>query len=345
MQAFGDVFSSVMEEFKDFVGHGFWLTVFFPIFVFVAASLALYLEITQGLGTSLAQWEKLSVLTQTLSVLMAIVILLAIAFGVYNLQYALTRLFEGYGWESLPILNLIRNRRIELYKRRWDYLKALTESVSEIAAKSRISAEQLAYYPPPTHLELMMPTRLGNILRAAEIYPYDRYGIDATVLWPRLSATLDANVISGVEVKRGAMNFMLLLTVLAALFTLVWCPVLALTTNRWDLFLLCAVGLPIAWVCYRNAAESAIAYGEQVKTTFDLHRLNLIKALGRPIPSSATDERKEWLRLTRFFYRNVPLPPLPVAPAQPKNWDRVGDALADYLEKLEINKRDKGTQP
>jgi hypothetical protein len=31
-----------------------------------------------------------------------------------------------------------------------------------------------------------LPTRIGNILRAAETWPADKYGLDAVVVWPRL---------------------------------------------------------------------------------------------------------------------------------------------------------------
>jgi hypothetical protein len=156
----------------------------------------------------------------------------------------------------------------------------------------------------------MMPTRLGNILRAAEIYPYERYGIDAVVIWPRLRPLLKPEVMALLEDRKTTLTFMLSMSLLSALFSLIWCPMLAFS-NRWDLFLLCALGWPLAWMCYQNALQSALVYSEQLRATFDLYRHDLLKALNRPVPSTLEEERKEWLRLTRFFQRNLPLPPAP----------------------------------
>lgn len=38
----------------------------------------------------------------------------------------------------------------------------------------------------PQQPERSMPSQLGDILRAAEDYPRERYGLDPIVLWPRL---------------------------------------------------------------------------------------------------------------------------------------------------------------
>jgi len=176
----------------------------------------------------------------------------------------------------------------------------------------------LVFYPPPNHVDKMMPTRLGNILRAVEIYPYERYGIDAAVIWPRLRPLLKPEVMALLEDRKTTLAFMLSMSLLSALFSLIWCPVLAFS-NRWDLFLLCALGWPLAWMCYQNALQSALAYSEQLRATFDLYRHNLLKALNRPVPTTLEEERKEWLRLTRFFQRNLPLLPAPPVTAHPQD--------------------------
>jgi len=327
------MFSTVLQELKGYFGRDFMLSAFFPLLIFTGASLALFLEITQGLGTVLALWEKLSALAQVVALLSGLVIVAFLAYLIDNFQYSIMRLFEGY-WSHIPLLSLLRNLRVELYKNRWEHLNALAQSAGTLTEANEIIAEQLAFYPPPNHLDKMMPTQIGNILRAAELHAYDRYGIDSTIIWSRLRPLLKSEAIAPLEDKKTTLELMLLMSLLGILFVIIWCPVLAIFTNRWDLFLLCALGLPLAWICYQNAVQSALAYGEQVKATFDLYRNDLLKALNHPIPSDTETERKEWLRLSRFFYRNLPIPPSPPTQAKPNGWNRIANALADYLEKL-----------
>lgn len=338
------MFSTVLTELKSYFGRDFLLGVFFPVLMFVGLSLALLFEITSGLSSSITAWEKLSLQTQGLLVLSLLVASTLASYLIYNFQYVVTRFFEGY-WSRVPLLGRWRNKRVLFHQQRWDYLNALSQSADTLTETEEIIAEQLAYYPPPNHLDKMMATRLGNILRASEIYAYDRYGIDSAIIWTRLRPLLKTEDVTALEEKKTARDFMLLIAVLAASFTIVWIPVLALFTNRSDLFLLSAVGWPLAWLAYQNALQSALAYGEQIKAIFDLHRHDLLKALNRPDPADSDAERKEWLRLSRFFYRNVPLPKPPSAPEKPKGWERVANALADYLEKINQSKgRDEGEQ-
>jgi hypothetical protein len=333
------MFSTVLQELKGYFGRGFLLAVFFPVLLFESASLALFFESTQGLKATLAAWEAFSLQTQALLLVGGLAIAVILAYFLRNLQYSITRLFEGY-WSQIPVLRSLRNARVDLHRRRWDYLDALAQSAGTLTLANEIIAEQLAYYPPPNHLDKVMPTRVGNVMRAAEIYAYDRYGIDPAIIWSRLRPLLASEALAALEDKRITLSFMLLVSLLSAAFTLIWCPVLAFFTNRWGLFLLCALGWPLAWVSYQNAVQSARAYGEQVKATFDLYRHDLLKALDRPVPAGAGAERREWLRLSRFFYRNVPIPASPAAPEQPRGWDRVANALADYIER--INSQEPG---
>ena len=327
------MFSTLLQELKGYFGRDFLLVAFFPVLLFAGLSLALYLEVTRGLGAALAGWENLPALPQAAGITGAVVVVVVAAYLLYNGQYVIIRLFEGY-WPRVRLFLWLRNRRASLHRKRWEYLDQLAKQASTATETIEIQAEQLAFYPPPNHLDKMMPTRLGNILRAAEIYPYERYGLDAAVIWPRLRPLLQPETMALLEDRKTTLTFMLSMCLLSAAFSLLWCPVLALTTDRWDLFLLCALGWPLAWLCYQNAVQSAVAYGEQLRAVFDLHRHDLLKALNRPIPTDADAERKEWLRLSRFFYRNLPLPaPPPAPPSPPRGWERVAEALADYLEK------------
>jgi hypothetical protein len=176
-----------------------------------------------------------------------------------------------------------------------------------------------------------MPTLIGNILRASEIHAYDRYRIDSSIIWTRLRPLLPAEVIAAMEDKKTTRDFSLLMALLAAIFTLICCPLRAIFTDRWGIFVICALGWPLALISYRNAVESTLAYAEQVKATFDVNRHLLLKALNREIPKTVEGERQEWLGLSRFFYRNIPIPPAEAKPEEPL--DRVANALGRCLER------------
>ncbi len=327
------MFPDVMQGLKSYFGRDFLLGVFFPVLIFVSANLTLYIEITQGLAPSFAAWEKLSLGSQLLLVLGGLILVMVLSYLIYNFQYSITRLFEGY-WPRMRLLDTLRNTRIELYKQRWKYLDTQKQSASASMRGNEIEAEQLTYYPPPSHLDKMMPTRIGNILRASELYAYDHYGIDSVIIWTRLRPLLPDEVVAPLADSKTASNFMLLMSVFSVTFTLIWCPVLALFTSRWELFLLCALGWPLAWICHHSAVQSELAYSEQLKAVFDLHRYDLLKALNRPIPLDDKAERKEWERLAQFFYRNIPIPPAPLESDKLQGLGQVVTALLEFLKKI-----------
>ena len=325
------MFPDVLQALKNYFGRDFLLGVFFPVLIFVGASLLLYFEITQGLAAALAGWEKLSLGSQVLLILVGLIVMLALSYLIFNFQYNITRLFEGYWPRSVDI---IRDWRIEQRRLRWQYLENRNKLESNPLKKHRNEVEQYAFYPPRKHKDEVMPTQIGNILRNSELYAYDRYGIDSVIIWTRLRPLLADNVVAPLAESETSKNFMLLMCTLSVTFTLIWCPVLALSTTRWDLFLLCTIGWPLAWICYQNAVQSALAYGEQLKAVFDLHRYDLLTALKRPIPPNPIEERKEWNRLGDFFYWSVLPKPAPSPPDNTQSLDEVVKALAEFLKKV-----------
>ncbi len=304
------------------------LGVFFPVLIYVGVNLALYFEVfKEGFGAALANWEKLLLQTQILSVLIALIIVTVLSYLIYNFQYSITRLFEGY-WPHSGIFRWLRNGRTGLYQRRWVYLEAQTQPGSKLTAAEmdEIAQEQLTFYPPEAHHHRLMPTKLGNILRAAELYAYDRYGIDSIIVWTRLRPLLTDKAGVSLQDSKIAIDFMLLMSVLATTITLIWCPLLAIFTNRLGLFLLCALGWPLAWICYQNAVQRSLDYSEELKAIFDLYRYELLKALNRPIPTDIEAERKEWQALSYFLYYNY-------LPSEPSIWKQAVSRLVGLFKR------------
>jgi hypothetical protein len=104
------MFSTVLQELKGYFGRDFLLSAFFPVLFFAGLSLMLFLEITQGLNAALTGWEKLPVISRSLIGIGGSVVVVVFAYLLYNFQYSLIRLFEGY-WPRRRFFLWLRNRR------------------------------------------------------------------------------------------------------------------------------------------------------------------------------------------------------------------------------------------
>lgn len=148
----------------------------------------------------------------------------------------------------------------------------------------------------PTQLDRIMPTRLGNRLRAAETRPQDKYGLDALLCWPRLWLVLPDGVKKSLQEARQELNIGARVWLWSVLFLL------------WGYFAWWAVpaGLLFAWLSYRWMLNTAAAYGELVEAAFDLHRTQLYKALRLPLPEDPADERQKGQELTTYLLGSPP---------------------------------------
>ncbi|MFN8490281.1 MAG: hypothetical protein U0350_22025 [Caldilineaceae bacterium] len=361
--------TTFLQELRGYLGKGFFLAVFIPTMLFGFVHLTLYLEIAWGL---LQAWQRWADLPSEAKVILGLVGLSGLAFFAYlihNFQLLITRFFEGY-WQNWPLFRWLQEPRRRRYFREWQYLN---ESVASLAmsveqAKKKFAANQpsvdetplevelnevrdrwLTFFPPPNRWQQIRPTRFGNIFRARELYATERYGIDASVIWPRLYPLLQSSIVDALEDKKIAIDFMLLIAVYASLITLIWCPILAVFTDRWLLFLICASGFPLAWLSYQSAVQDALAYGAQIKTIFDLYRHELLKALGFKIPVDPETERQLWEDISFFLHRNIPpgeccqraidsnesyqyLTEQILLTDEPKGWKRIGKAKQELWQ-------------
>jgi hypothetical protein len=216
------------------------------------------------------------------------------------LQLALVRLLEGY-WglsrpaEALTKLGQRRHRRLREQLERRQLSTRTDADAPNQAARSYAAWALSRRYPPAP---LIMPTRLGNALRAAEDRAGRRYGLDTVVAWPRLYPLLSERVRDLVDDQRAQLDIAARFTVTLLVAAVV--SLALLVTHGWWLAVP-AVGLALAWLSYRGACTAGIAYGESIETAFDLHRLDLRRALQLPLPQSLEQERALNDELTRFL--------------------------------------------
>jgi hypothetical protein len=160
-------------------------------------------------------------------------------------------------------------------------------------------------YPP--NPRRVLPTRLGNILKAAEEYPAaeGRYGMDAVFFWPRLIAVVPDTARADLSDARASMALLLNVSTLAFLFGVgSFAALAAAVVHPAAVFWACgAAGLVLAALAYRSALAPARVYAELVRATFDLYRADLLDKLKFGLPESLDGERVLWRNLGQQMYR------------------------------------------
>lgn len=146
---------------------------------------------------------------------------------------------------------------------------------------------------PPSAARIL-PTRLGNTLRAFEDRAGKEYGLDAVAIAPHLSL-LGANPRTAyVEDTRQTMDLSIRLLIAAVLCV----PVTAvLLSDDGPWVLLAFAPYMFAYLAYRGAISAASAYGHAVTVQVDLDRFALYEALHLPLPNNASQERSQNQRL------------------------------------------------
>ena len=167
----------------------------------------------------------------------------------------------------------------------------------------------------PVDLERVGATDLANTLSVAEEYPFERYGMDPAVFWPRLSAEIEPEKLESMTASFGAMNGLLNLSLLGCLFateSLVvgigksagWIrpEAASLLQLRW-LFVAAAIGILVALATYRAAVGAARSVGNAMRTAFDYYRGNVLRRFNLKLPDNIEEERVLWLKLAAFIRR------------------------------------------
>jgi hypothetical protein len=277
-----------------------------PTLVLLLVTLALH---SSGAPTASPQVDKIVHAIHALELGEGVVLtlaLLSLSLVLQPLQLPLLRLLEGY-WGFGRLGALLVRCGVAFHRRRRNKLeKAQTypgrdrPPPSIEAQMGRAAWKLRRFYPSEDRL---LPTTLGNVMRAAEDMPGTRYGLDAIVVWPRLYSLLPKELTGILADERNQLD-------VAVRFCLVFfltVPISAFFLWRWGWWLLVPVaGAAMAWVCYRAAIAAALAYGEGINTAFDLHRFKLLKALHLPLPADLDSEKRANKELSGFWRQGTP---------------------------------------
>lgn len=230
--------------------------------------------------------------------------ILAVAVLLQPLQVGLVRLLEGY-WGNSKAGKALAERRKAPQRERFRELEdtagtPFKDQDDPAWADAVEAAAELRRVFPEEERDLL-PTRLGNVLRAAETRAGSPYGLEAIVVWPRLYPLLPDPVRGVVDDQRGQLDAAARFCVVfaAAAITsfalLVWHPLWLWVP------LVCVL---LAALAYRAAVGAALQYGESLRAAFDLHRFDLLSALHLSLPRDSTAEREQNRELSAFLVQD-----------------------------------------
>lgn len=279
----------------------FLLAYWIPTLIATVAAMSIRVW-AYGLGATWRWWQQCR-LTQGdfvhLSLFVAIFILVTIvAYLLKAFTRSLVQLYEGY-W---PLwLGRWTTRWVE---KRWKRLRCERKEAAESGDMVRYAVLQhRLYHGYPSRVERLLPTRLGNLLRAAEDYPDIAYGMDGVFWWPRLWPSLPAGVQKGVQDGLASMLALLNSTTLIACVAIEGAFFLWRSQSQWwPPLIVLGGGLLVAAVAYRGAVAQAWTYGQHVRVAVDLYRFDLLRALHQSLPTTPLEERDVWGRLAAWLY-------------------------------------------
>jgi len=245
-----------------------------------------------GPSPVLRGWQSLTNEEHILALIAAGIALLLLAQLLFFSTLSITRLYEGY-WGSLRALRPLRRVLLSNQGHHW---RRLSEGGPE--------TYQDLYAGYPLSQSELLPTRLGNALKASELYARDRYGIDAVFFWPRLYFVLPGDVRSTVAEARAtmeeALNFSVVaiaVAIIAAALLVVW------QTFDWGPWLIVIIGCVGSRLSYRVGVAASLAFGETVRSCFDVYRHDLLKKLGCRLRARIDNEEPLWQQLKKYLYQ------------------------------------------
>jgi hypothetical protein len=295
---------SVFSQAKDLFDKRFQLNAFLPSLLFWATIAALVLTgghpTTRGV-TKL--YQDFGAAEQWLVGGAFVIGCLIFANWLDSAMLQIVKYFEGY-WPSW--LEPLTNWGKGYYVRK---LNQLREAKDQDVAYPVIARA----YPPAQRPWLVLPTRLGNILRNAETYPSLRYKMDAVLLWPRLYHLLPDGFRQAMTSTRSSLELMLVISMFCGALSLFSGVYLYSTHAPAGLYAVFTFGtLGISVFSYQAACRLAGQYGALIKSAFDLYRNLLLKQMRIVEPHDTDEERILWDRIGQRLYRG----------AAPLNYDK-----------------------
>ncbi|MGB9929096.1 MAG: hypothetical protein ACPK85_11940 [Methanosarcina sp.] len=244
--------------------------------------------------------------SQLMIILGTLLLTLFLAYLLQAFSLPFVQFWEGYWPESFWKWYMADN-----VEQNWKELKKKRVDASSKNPILYASLQEQLFYGYPSQKDRLLPTQLGNIIRAAEDYAQSRYGMDTVFWWPRLWLLLPESVKQQIDSSLAPMIFLLNLTTQLGILSIIGSIYLFMQYwGPWKLwaipvsFTTLIVGITLTTLTYRGALYQAKAYGVLIRSAVDNYRFDLLKTLHQKIPKTLSDEKKLWEDLVRWIYLN-----------------------------------------
>lgn len=296
------------------------LGTFLPVVLFVTLSLIFVVPLFPPDWSLIKSIVRLDTQGKVIAISFITIVLTGLLF---NLNIPILRLYEGYPWMESWIgrwfIKYRQNQFLTASAQRLGMRTLISEMkkngkdadmISKLSAR-RMRAAIRVNNEFPSKKGLILPTRLGNVIRSFEEYPDRQYGIGAITLWPRLVAKIDKEYAAIIDDSKTSLDFMLNVSILSAVTALIitiaglfyfppssllYSPVSSSMSSVIAFWLITILAfLVMSYVSYVGAIPRANSYGAKIKTAFDLYRAELLKQLGyERVPKTLKEERSLW---------------------------------------------------
>jgi hypothetical protein len=213
----------------------------------------------------------------------------SIGFLLNSWQSGLYRLLEGY---LLPVrlqrwlIARKRQRKAEI-KLRYDEAR----DAANDQRRMNIELERYRKFPPDDEI---MPTSLGNAIRSAEAYSWDRYRLDIVTLWYHLQAVIPEPLRADEDRARSAIDFQICAFYLSAVVAGLSALTMGVAGPSTQLVVLAGVPIFVATLFYRGAVVAAHEWRKSMEAIADVGRAPLAVRLDLSLPASLESEREMW---------------------------------------------------
>ncbi|MGW2828747.1 hypothetical protein [Streptomyces sp. NPDC001286] len=267
---------------------------FVPCALFVAGVLAL---VRAGSFSGRSDWD--AVWPQRPAAMIGVLITVVVCASLLGLllqpfQVRAVRVLEGY-WDRWPITAGLAGLLARLQRRRWHALRRQAERGGRGETGRRMQADarrRLATRPP---VGALLPTALGNALRAGELSAGERYGLATLASWPRIYPQVSGRLAEALSSTRDALD-----TAVNLCWSLMGLGVtgMAALYDEPSTWWLCGTALALAGVAYKGAVIAAQSYSGLMHIVYDLHRFDLLGALHQRLPDNGTQELEVFARIS-----------------------------------------------